>query len=65
MSLFRDKLHWAFQLYDKDCSGAIDLKEMIEVNIDLKDIIDFKINFATFRLKIPYTGDTESLDRCG
>ena len=27
----RDKLHWAFQLYDRDSSGAIEMKEMVEV----------------------------------
>ena len=28
----RDKLHWAFQLYDRDSSGAIDIQEMIKVH---------------------------------
>ena len=32
-ALFRDKLHWAFQLYDRDGSGAIDIQEMIKVLI--------------------------------
>ena len=30
-ALLRDKLHWAFQLYDRDGSGAIDIQEMIKV----------------------------------
>eukprot|EP00092_Neocalanus_flemingeri_P100774 GFUD01128752.1.p1 GENE.GFUD01128752.1~~GFUD01128752.1.p1 ORF type:complete len:192 (-),score=64.22 GFUD01128752.1:149-682(-) len=26
-----DKLHWVFQMYDKDCSGSITIGEMIQV----------------------------------
>ena len=35
-ALLRDKLHWAFQLYDRDGSGTIDIQEMIKVLSEMR-----------------------------
>ena len=33
-----EKLRWAFRLYDKDSSGSIDVKEMIEIVANLYEM---------------------------